>query len=1120
MISIHNIASIAKYEITTLLRSWFFRIFAIIAIAFLFFFNMGTLVFGNGGTGIWAMKALSSVVPYVNLLILNTVQAIIAIFLASDFLKRDKKLDTTDVIYIRSMSNGEYVSGKTIGNLVVFIILNLLILSIALVFNMISENMTVDWMAYIYYFLIISLPTLIFILGLSFFVMSILKNQAITFILLLGYVAVTIFYLNTKFYYLFDYMAYSIPLLKSDFIGFGNLPAIIIHRGMYVSFGIAFIFLTISMLKRLPQTPFSNKMTLIPAIIFLALGVWLGNRHVSGFLKGQELRQTMRGINDANNEMTRLKAESYQIELEHKGYEISVHAKIKVSNPHPETVNQFVFTLNPGFELEKVSVNGQEEKVVRELQLIKFTGLNLLFEQTAELEFTYKGSPNEAACYLDVDDKTLQAAYKDFLFQVDKRSAIVSPDFVLLTRESNWYPVPGTGFGAESKQWMLKQFSGYEFTVKTNDRLTAISQGKSTHSDGMFSFDNKKNLSEISLVIGNYAQVTDTIDGLEFNLYHHPKHDAFSEFFEPVKDTIPVIIAEALKDYERAIDLYYPFERFTLVEVPAQFYSYQRTLISEREQVQPETVLFPEKGIMIEEADLYGSLNRMERFSRSDEGTTTPEEKKVMVLKNFISLFTSSSGRPDFNRSAGTIQVQEKVNPLYAFPLFYNHAYYVESEAWPITDRIFESYLKQSSASSSMGFIREMQGVSENEEANIALQDYSFAELLSDPDRTQIIDNVIQQKGQSLFSIIKRRTGDEAFDDFMFNFLKSIKFKGTTIEDFNARILAQFNTDLIPFMNDWFNSKSLPGYLIGNVNAVNVLDGDRLKTMVKFKITNAEKTEGIVVVQFRLGSGGGPGRGRFTGGAAETIDKLVSLEGFQTKEVSFLLDGTPRGLTINTLASKNIPSEIRMPLENIAEDTKATPFEGELILDKPVTLAEPDEIICDDEDPGFRIPMGKDQSLLQELLIKDEKTKDKYVGFSTYRAPRVWRPTTGSSFYGTFIRSAHYIKSGDNNKKASWTIAIPEPGTYRVYAYITKQSSRQGMRRDGGTTSSTNLGEYNYIIRHDTGNEEVSLDINTAESGWNSLGTYNFASDSVKILLNNKSAGQVVVADAVKLVKE
>jgi ABC-type transport system involved in multi-copper enzyme maturation permease subunit len=191
MISVHNITSIAKYEITTLLRSWFFRIFALLTIVILFFFNMAVLVMENGGN--WTLKAISSIIPYMNLLMLNTVQAIIAIFLASDFLKRDKKLDTTDVIYIRSMSNGEYVAGKTIGNLVVFTILNLIILSEALIFNLISAEVSVNWLAYLEYYLIISLPTLIFILGLSFFVMSVLKNQAITFILLLGYVAVTIF---------------------------------------------------------------------------------------------------------------------------------------------------------------------------------------------------------------------------------------------------------------------------------------------------------------------------------------------------------------------------------------------------------------------------------------------------------------------------------------------------------------------------------------------------------------------------------------------------------------------------------------------------------------------------------------------------------------------------------------------------------------------------------------------------------------------------------------------------------------------------------------------------------------------------------------------------------------
>ncbi len=1115
MISVHNISSIAKYEITTLLRSWFFRIFALLAMVILFFFNMAVLTMDQGQN--WDMKAITSAIPYVNLLMLNTVQAIIAIFLASDFLKRDKKLDTTDVIYIRSMSNGEYVAGKTIGNLVVFIILNLIILSEALIFNLIAENVSVNWLAYLEYFLIISLPTLIFILGLSFFVMSILKNQAITFILLLGYVAVTIFYLNTKFYYLFDYMAYSMPLLNSDFIGFGNLPAIIVHRGMYACFGIAFIFLTITLLKRLPQSPFSNKITLFPALIFFAAGIWLGNKHVSTFVKNQELRENMRSLNDANLTVPRLNVESYGIELIHKGNELEVKAKLKVSNPLQEPINHFVFSLNPGLEISKVSFNGQEIEAKRTFQLIDFSGSKLEPGETAELEFTYGGSLNEAGSFLDIDDKTLQESFRANMFQIDKRSAIVSPDFVLLTRESNWYPIAGTGFGKQSKQWMQKQFSKFEISVNTKSGLTAISQGKVEQKDGAFYFKNKNNLPQISLIIGNYAQKTDTIDGLEFNLFHHKDHDYFSGFFEPVKDTLPDLIATALKDYERKIDMFYPFERFTIVEVPAQFYSYPRTLIAEREQVQPETILFPEKGLLVGEADFEGSLKRMERWGgRGGDVQSTPEEKKIMAFNNFLSLFTQAAARPDVNRSQGELQVEEKANPLYSFPLFYNHAYFVQSDQWPVTDRIFESYLKQSSESGAQGWMRNMQGMTENEQANLALLDYSFAELLDDPERVKIIDNVIQLKGQALFSIIKRKAGDEAFDDFMFNFLKSIRFSSTTIENFNTQIQQQFNTDLLPYMGKWFNSKELPGYLIGGVKAVNVLDGDRLKTMVKFKITNTEQTEGIVLVQFRIGEGGGPGRGRFGGGGAnmETVDKLIYLEGTQTKEVSYLLDGTPRNITINTLTSRNIPAELMLPLENIEEDTKATPFEGEKLVDIPVRLAEVGEFISDDEDSTFRFTVSDDKSLLQKLLLKEELTKERFVGFNTWRAPRTWRATTNSGFFGKFIRSAHYVKSGDGSKKAVWSIPIKGDGTYEVFSYLTKPRQRGGRRgQDGG-------GEYTYTIFHSESKEEVMIDIKTVEEGWNSLGSFYFMGDTVKVELGNKTEAQVVVADAIKLVKQ
>ena len=92
MTFISNIQSVAKYESKLLIRSWFFRVFTVLAVAIITFFNFMLIVSEDSG-GIWIATAIPSNIPYLILLLLNTGQAVIAIFLASDFLKRDKKLD-------------------------------------------------------------------------------------------------------------------------------------------------------------------------------------------------------------------------------------------------------------------------------------------------------------------------------------------------------------------------------------------------------------------------------------------------------------------------------------------------------------------------------------------------------------------------------------------------------------------------------------------------------------------------------------------------------------------------------------------------------------------------------------------------------------------------------------------------------------------------------------------------------------------------------------------------------------------------------------------------------------------------------------------------------------------
>ncbi len=175
-----NIASVAKYEAKLLSRSWFFKIYLAlvvgIAVSGAMFLSEQTYMFEN----------ITTLIPYAAVLILNILQSIIVIFMSADYLKRDKELDTSEVFYVRPLTNAEYLFGKVLGTIRPFFIVNLAL--IVITYIVVHYGFTIDvrlW-DFVSYFLIIVIPSLIFFIGVSTAMMLIIGNQAITYLLMLG----------------------------------------------------------------------------------------------------------------------------------------------------------------------------------------------------------------------------------------------------------------------------------------------------------------------------------------------------------------------------------------------------------------------------------------------------------------------------------------------------------------------------------------------------------------------------------------------------------------------------------------------------------------------------------------------------------------------------------------------------------------------------------------------------------------------------------------------------------------------------------------------------------------------------------------------------------------------
>ena len=1296
-----NIRSVAKYESKLLMRSWFYRVFLILAILFLCLFNFAALISEDSG-GLWLMKAISSNIPYVNLLFLNTGQAVIAVFLSSEFLKSDKKLDTSEVFYVHPLSNAEYVIGKIWGNMNVFFRLDLIIIAIVVVFNL-ASGIAVDWTAYITYFFLICVPTLIYIFGLSVSMMLVLKNQAITFVILLGYIALTLFYIEDKFYYLFDYMMYNLPLVKSSIVGFTNWTALVNHRLIYLLLGLGFICISIFLFRRLPNTKYGRYRWLALSVCFILAGCAAAYNHVSTILGEADMRALYTEINNKYVNTPKMVIDNYDILVEQ--HPESISSEVKMEGVALEFSSVFTFCLNPSLQVRKITENGKELSFNREHQIILVDfGRRLDKGDTVSFTIKYDGRVNDVFCYLDIPAEILQQEYANIMFHIDKKYSFQRNNYLLFTPETYWYPRPGTSYSSENPDWQQAYFSNFRLTVKTINGLTALSQGTqkwppvkpkvkrprkkipegmpdefendslnvtdsipenlvasnsrqrdradgadrspsdrqsavspsgertgrregrgsagaagnmrgergemraarentgSTRERGSRTMEgrpgeyesrgavrgaegrdrrrpdqnadsmtdgrqgrnlerdsggNKENdvnkdtsrLSDnepvsdmrekdslvlvgenisneneavkdtlfiyetdfpspsLTLIIGDYEQNSIDVDGTQFNVWNLKGHNYFSSVFDSIIDTIPAQIRERRRSLESTYSLDYSFKRFSIVEVPVQFYSYTRTWTQAQEKMQPEMVLFPEKGCLFDEADVVGRVKNEKKWAKWNGQDISDEEAAIRTLNAFMWIFQRTESDFNWSQERGAVNITTKANPYLIFPQLYNFRYNIFSSEWPIANRLIELYLQDKADNNN--WIRQMNGISNNEKANLLMEQRPFKELLSDVEQRDLLDNVISLKANYLFAPAEQNVGYKEFRDSLRAVLQENIFTNLRFESLLNTMGLIADEDLVTPLAAWNYPTPLPVYIVGTPEVTQISNRDKEVYVVKLQITNDSDYDGIINVEVNIGGNNAVYDPR--------AKRKVSLAAHETKRLVSVWEEAPRNININTLISANLPNLINMPINNIIRERNRTiDEEGDIVLHN-VSYNIPGEVIVDNEDSLLFVLSAPDVvGLLPQWLDQVGDNSFRYSGISNWRPPLQWTLTTNEKYYGTHIRSAYVIKSGSGSQTATWKIPVLSAGRYDLYYYVYKpDDARRGRRGGGGGGDS----EYHFKVKYDEEEEHAYVDIRRSDEGWSLLGTYYFSEDTVKVVLSNDCKLRSVTADAVKIVR-
>ena len=933
MFNLYFIGRIAFYEAKLLLRSWGFRIFSGLGLIVLAIINIG---FASPGiTTPYFISSLSGSFPLGSLKLFCVFQGIIVAFMATEFFKRDRKHDSVQVVFARSFSNVEYFLGKALGIFSVFLLLNILVLLITFVIHFFFSNTLFALQPYLLYTALICLPSLIFMIGLSFFLSSLLRSQPVVFLILLAYSFLVLVFLGTPLFGLFDSYAFYLPLMYSDFIGLGNIHSALFVRLAYLFLGLGLIFISPLLSKRLRQSALSNTITGALSLGCLALALILGFSYTNGKYADRSYRQQLRASSQEFQKTQTAAVRSYDIQLEHTGEEIRATAQLDMVNESNTPLDSILLSLNPGLKVESVIQNSGPLNFRQDNHLLHITPFEpLQIEDSIGLIVSYSGKIDERYCFLDIDETRFESHYRLWLYDIPKHYALVTSDFVHLTPESGWYPISGLPQGAVYPAIAPPSYSKYTLTVTAPKGLTAISQGKpetlSIDNHTQYTFTPEILLPKMSLTIGSYQNKEIAVENVTYSLYVRPGHDYFTPLLSEIGEQLPELIKQLKDGYEVILGLDYPYDRLSLVEVPIHIYSYQRLWTVAHETVQPQLTFLPEMGTICSMAELRIPPRQAQQMRNARN--VSPAQLQRRLLNSFFRMNLMAPQAGARNRMRGRtfgLRFQTDIEPQFElFPNFVSFNTQVVSTQWPVLNYTFESYMRERVAPPLAMYRMAGRGLSREEDTNQDLKDLPLAAMIEDPDlEASIVHGALQAKGRTLMTRLEAEYGEEDFDEHILEFLKSQQYSIISEQGLSDFLSGLGDINLPEIVDDWYTGTQIPGFIIGDVESYDFIDREKTRTQVKFLIANPTSVDGItkIVLRYRSQRRDAPMQGQ----SQNDYSRALFIPALTTIQIGIVTDEPPAMMTVDTFVSQNIPASLTVPFQGQRDVREEDPFEGE-----------------------------------------------------------------------------------------------------------------------------------------------------------------------------------------------
>ncbi len=807
------------------------------------------------------------------------------------------------------------------------------------------------------------------------------------------------------------------------------------------------------------------------------------------------------------------------------GRELSLDLTLRITAPVDTPLEGALFSLNPGIVVEEVAeATGGELEFTHEDGLLDIRLPSTLQPgQEISLGVLARGQPSRGFAFLDAFASPYDIkASKANIYLLGFEPLTFTGDFVALLPGASWLPAPGSEVGRDDARKRPRDFFTLDLGVDLPEGWLVAGPGRRRDGDpapeGMasFRFSPPAPVPAVALVAGPFESRSVEIAGILFEILVHPTHIDNIDFFADAAGEINDRIAQRLED-AAALGLTYPYDGFTLVEIPNSLRTYAGGWRMGSTMAPPAMALLKESSLPTARFDVQFSdpesfkdreggierakLERLEEFFWND---FLGGNIHTAAALNFFPYQTSGAGAEGlpfdflFETLASRLVVD---NPGY----FSAHIFLATGGEFNaiingVVTRWFVSGGPQGLTTMADAMIAAM---TQRLEVWDAVLDVSLANLdpWEDPRRT--ID-VLTLKGDAMARSMLDGFGRQKVAELLIALRE--RFEGRTFDrDDVIEVGNELGMDLEPFLAVWLDETDLPGFLLEKSEVFRLTDAEdgSPRYQILLGVRNDEAADGMLRVNYVAGETGGQGDDAQRGQSEPIL--VPSNSGV---EIGLVTSKPPTSLTVSPYLSLN-REPFAVEVENIdQEDLRdEEPFRGVRNVESPEVTEV--AIVVDDLDSGFEVQDDRKKPWWRFGGGGDDATDQGLPSLDALRfgsPPDRWSRRIHPEAWGKYRHTMAAVRAGEGDCRAVFAAQVPRAGPWELELHMPWTGEQ--IRSLSGTWS--------FAIEDSSGRREVTFNTSAATEGWNSLGNFEIAEGDVRVELSNETDASLVIADAIR----